>query len=765
MEIFEHLIKELNTLVDTAESIQDIYERNDFIEENSRYFWNIFSEDKFIFTKYAFKEPNNPAQNELSEMFNRNIIRLLKLQTTISQELSIQNDTLSRFNGSILGYLALAEQQYTYRHLPNISYFENAFEHLNYRNEILSILHENNLFDNVLLTRQYVNNNYETDIFMRALAYIADNFHTLSKETASKLISDIDKFSNIEKLLTTKEICLHIQEKILVSQYCNTILKLKSIFAPEQLKHDKILNLLWNGNITNMDSVFALSKVITIDTWKDLLQYDADKSDYGFFIELANHFKSVNLSEYNISYIISPLLKHSSIFDTAQLLANTAFDNSQNDNLNWLNNRTLAEKLQVAHKDISSARYPFLPAEYYIKALENFDEFTNVSPNFIGNLYTLLHSDYYTDEEKATLKNSLEKAGLYDEVAFEQSAQIIPLDTSKSILNGHLSDGNPIDKLTLQYCIKSIASNLLKEDGIDIQGKVFFGSCNAIEGEYSLTQNSIWINDCLLDMFLSSSEPSKKAHLIVTIFHEMHHAKQENFIKQKNFDFTTYNFLKELIIDQYDENFYESPENYLSIFIESDARKESLLSTLEFFKSLNPDFFEEIKSDFEEEFIDENENYSIGKNPRKKSSVMVNSEIDISEYLGILIKTSTNILTEYPILSLEYESDGSIKSLETLLQEFEEKRVSAETSIDPNIISIYQGLITRALAEREIDDDILQKKIDDFLEFTGSLVSMEDMKSYYLTSIGPSTNSFYSRLYNLTQQTEEKGVEYDDSRG
>ena len=79
----------------------------------------------------------------------------------------------------------------------------------------------------------------------------------------------------------------------------------------------------------------------------------------------------------------------------------------------WLTDFNTFNSLKECEKNIEEAKRPFLPAEYYMKKLEKLNEIPNVSSHFVENLITLIHSDYYSPEEKENLINALDSNGLY----------------------------------------------------------------------------------------------------------------------------------------------------------------------------------------------------------------------------------------------------------------------------------------------------------------------------------------------------------------
>ena len=220
-------------------------------------------------------------------------------------------------------------------------------------------------------------------------------------------------------------------------------------------------------------------------------------------------------------------------------------------------------------------------------------------------------------------------------------------------------------------------------------------------------------------------------------------------------NYLTYNFIKEEIIEEYDTKFYN--DNYNKIFMESDARKGEILGALEFLSRLNPDFVKAIRNDFESEYVAESEEHTIYTDSKKKFPIGKENYIDISEYVGLLIQSNTQILEENPILSIEYNEDGTKKDIYTLLQEFEKQKVKNDIDYR-GLYSIYYGLITKYMETNSIEEVELKQKIDEFMQDEQDLVTMEDMQNYYHSVDKSNLNKLYARLYDFTRNRQNESI-------
>lgn len=287
----------------------------------------------------------------------------------------------------------------------------------------------------------------------------------------------------------------------------------------------------------------------------------------------------------------------------------------------------------------------------------------------------------------------------------------------------------------------------MQKSGIDIGTRVFFGtSHSSTHGYYDHQHKCIWIDASVLEKFLTSPSFEDKAYLFRVIFHEMQHAVQHHNIDNKNINYLTYNFIKESIIREYDDDYYS--QNYKSIFMESDARKEEILGSLEFLKGLNPEFICKLKKKYQYDYIIETNLHPIYRDSSKTLLVgQNNTKINVSDYVGFLIKSNPEILFEHSILRIEYNPDGSYKSLETLLDEFEQ--IEPTSSDYSNMYSIYYGLILKAAQQTNHNDTPLQERISAFFEKGSGLVSTRDMQDYYSKQPLEDVREVYQRFLKI----------------
>jgi len=711
MENYDNLIKEINTILDTAESIENTNEKFDYLNNNCTVFEEFIDSITLILMQYQFKENSNSFKTVMT--------KLLALNGFFE---NIPH--LKYYKSNLLDALNRSESKFAFRlqYEKNMSQVECALEYLQDRSEYVSVLKENKFFEGQPLNegsaRDYVSNNYEQNMYGHALIQLKENFLTLPREKVIELVQLIDNSPFWDELISKNSKNMNFFENNLLFQYCDSVIRMKSIFTPDKLKDDRIINAMWSGKIHDSKTLKCILESLSANSFATLLGEIQSEDKNGFFIELANHFENVNMSTSNISIIMKSLLEKGNLsYESATLLAKIDvpadyydfLDSQHAQKFPWLTDANTFLALKNNEKSIEDARSPFLPAEYYIQKIQRIDSCPNINSHFVGNLLKLMHTDYYTPEENQSIKNSLENAGLWNQEEFDRCNELIALDEVKQILNNDLSGSQPLDKSRLQQCVQSMICGISQERGIDLQDKVFFGNGHSKNhGYYDTVNIAIWIDDNLLDKYINAVSIDDKAALFRTIFHEMNHAVQYDNLKNGKMDFITYNFLKEEIIEQYDPDFYD--KNYLSTFVESDSRKREILETFSFFKDFNIDFAKAIFPSLNKDFHLESNKHTLQSDSKKTISIGKDTSIDVSQYVGLLIQNNPQILTQYPILGLEYNSDGSIK----------------------------EGI--------EIDDQVLQEKFTAITRNNRGLVSISELAHCYNISNKAIINNLFSQL-------------------
>ena len=164
---------------------------------------------------------------------------------------------------------------------------------------------------------------------------------------------------------------------------------------------------------------------------------------------------------------------------------------------------------------------------------------------------------------------------------------------------------------------------------------------------------------------------SKDIDIFETNFHENTHANQDFDIRSSNINsFNKYLMIKEKILRAEKEEYYS--ENYEDIFIEIEARQKAREKLGQFIdrlpKNLRIQSLQRLVNrklgfepdEKEQEFIDGRRKINVF-NPSKPKE-------DVSIIFDEIIRQHPEYLKEYPMLQMEYNPDGSQKSLQDLVE-------------------------------------------------------------------------------------------------
>ena len=437
------------------------------------------------------------------------------------------------------------------------------------------------------------------------------------------------------------------------------------------------------------------------------------------------------------------------------------------------------ELLKNEEKRITEGSTIDIPFSYALKNI------TNMSEEMKQNIITLVHSNYYTEEERRILMDELIQYGIIrdgigqeEKIKFDENdtleetiskaklsyenRQVMPIDVAKKILNLHSKKEISLDEELLKSCVVSIISNILNEKGINIESNVFFGKDKNTNGINHARANfrGIWLNNNLIKKYIENGD----MQLFITMFHEMRHSVQNQNIENGNIDYLTYNFIKENILRKRDPDFYNS--NYKKMFIEADARQYGIIDALNFLKEIDILMYEDFKK-YYEELTNELNNSNINQDSNKENPFRTKEKINISDYLGRMIKNNPAILNEYNgILKIEYNLDGTTKDIATMLKEY--RNLGEMNEHDrKNYYSIYYGIISSKITKDLDLPEEIEANLTEFMKEKKELISVEDMRYYFKNTQPLVTKNILNKLLSFSEIGKEdkqsEGGEYGDN--
>lgn len=202
---------------------------------------------------------------------------------------------------------------------------------------------------------------------------------------------------------------------------------------------------------------------------------------------------------------------------------------------------------------------------------------------------------------------------------------------------------------------------------------------------------------------------------LITLFHELRHVKQDTDKKNGKINHKKYMMVKEDVLQDLDPDYYDV--NYKKIYEEIDARVSAAKEAYHFLKTLPlPQSVKEREKFVQvlerlNKIIEREKNFYLRALSKK---YMGNEEADIELYFDTVIKEHPEKLEEYPILKVEYNEDGSRKSILQIFKELCTVIKHKENRIDTYDLYRYV-LFSRLDTERELIEEIMKVKLPDDL--------------------------------------------------
>lgn len=778
------LLKQTYDLIELIDNAENEQKREELFDQNFEQFINFYFNIDSQMNKYQYKNLKDEKQCEKSDVFFSIIKWIIQ-----NDKLFLRNEDFGHIPNEIIRKYGDSEKYHAFSLMSDgsIDEINSEREHLSKRKIIEELLKNKKDLSNA--QKKYLNEHltYYKYFYGHALPYLDTHFAEVPEEEIIKIIKEIEESHILDDIITSENKKLNFEDSNLVFQYITFVLKTKSIFRPNEVYNDSIIQAFWNGKIKNkqiINDLFSQNdnedlnkqrgiKAGHVIDYEKVLKFFLVKEGWDgkdFYIKLLNHFEEVGISQEIINEILVNIIPIIGTFEAVEFLNNIH-------NYPQINNNSyLMELLQNEEKKIVEGSTIDIPFSYALKNI------TNMSGEMKQNLITLVHSNYYTDEERNILMNELKKHGIIrdeiEQIKFEENdkieetlskvklayenRQVIPIDIAKKLLKLHSKKEIILDEDILKPCVVSIISNSLNQKGIDIESNVFFGKTENTNGlnHRNADFEAIWINEDLLKKYIENGN----MQLFITMFHEMRHAVQNKNMENGDIDYLTYNFIKEQILRKYDSDFYDF--NYNKMFIEEDARQYGIIDALLFLKETDILLYEDLKK-YYEELKKELNTSNINQDSNKENPFRTREKINISKYLGRMIKNNPAILNEYNgILKIEYNIDGTEKDIATMLKEYrnlgemeEEKR--------KYYYSIYYGIISSKITnDLDLPEDV-EEDLTEFMKEKKELVSVEDMRYFFKKAEPLVTKNILKRLLGFADIDKEdklnEGGEYGDN--
>lgn len=202
---------------------------------------------------------------------------------------------------------------------------------------------------------------------------------------------------------------------------------------------------------------------------------------------------------------------------------------------------------------------------------------------------------------------------------------------------------------------------------------------------------------------------------LITLFHELRHVKQETDKRSGKINHKKYMMIKEDVLQELDSDYYDV--NYKKIYEEIDARVSAAKEAYHFLKSLP--LPKEVKE--REKYVQVLERLKKVMERERSFYIRALSKkykgdevADIEHYFDEIIKDNPDKLEKYPILKVEYNDDGSRKSIVQIFRELCTVLKHKENRVDTYDLYRYV-LFSRLYNEKELIHELMEVEIPEEL--------------------------------------------------
>lgn len=244
----------------------------------------------------------------------------------------------------------------------------------------------------------------------------------------------------------------------------------------------------------------------------------------------------------------------------------------------------------------------------------------------------------------------------------------------------------------------------------------------------------------------------KNVEVFDTIFHENTHAVQNYDFESSNIDtFNKYLMIKERILRREKEDYYF--ENYSDVFVEIDARQRAREKLSKLINKLPEKTRQQVlkrlvsvklgfdPGEREGEFSRGYKKINVFDKNKPKESV--------STIFDEIIKKNPNYLIEFPILSVEYNSDGSLKTLPDIVQ-------SIDNTDSKSNRAIYVALIKKG---NVVKPENIESDLDFLLNYD---IKNEKVSPAFTIIYTHIINTFIDKIEEMTPEGKKRAYDIID---
>ena len=309
------LLKQTYDLIETIENAENEKKKEELFDQNFEQFIEFYFDIDSQISQYQYKNLKDERQCEKSDKFFSIVKWIIQNNKEKNHAFSIMN------NG-------------------NIDRINSERDHFSKRDEIEELLKNKKDLSNA--QKEYLNGHliYYQYYFGHALPYLDTHFTEVPEEEILKIIKEIEESHMLDDIITSENKKLEFEDgSNLAFQYITFVLKVKSIFKPQEVCNDNIIQSFWNGKIKNLQIINYLFsqnnnkdlkerkgiKAGQVIDYDEVFKYLLEQEGWNgkdFYIELLNHFNRVGISQENVNEILENIIPIIGTYDAAELLNN-----------------------------------------------------------------------------------------------------------------------------------------------------------------------------------------------------------------------------------------------------------------------------------------------------------------------------------------------------------------------------------------------------------------------------------------------------------
>lgn len=546
-------------------------------------------------------------------------------------------------------------------------------------NEIIDILNWKELIiKNINFNSEYIEEFKSNNLFLVNIV-IDSMMYSFSR-------NNISEFNNLSDIITnsltfntvidknSRE--LNFEEVQLLVNYIKSVLSINSVFDINKLKNDRLVNKFFKLELDNEYLVLELMKVIPKKVIKEYVD-NCEKLIENFDCYLKSNTDSMRVCNIYMDSLIKTKID---LLDYEKFYNDYILDSDKNilNKFCWMNDFDVKTKFKQLEDKILNGENALLDCELAVKLINKFFNEKSCYNSVFMNLYQLVKSNkYYSENEEKIILEAFknkksnfyyEKNELFDTnsiVGLKNKSinsflkgNIIDLNLAKKLLRENINGNIELGLYSTKAIMQSIIINYLSSIGIDIGGVFFFNS-ETLGGTCDFNNNIIYLNNKLVNNFCNKNNTLlDRINIFITAFHEMTHIIQRDSINRGIFSDNYYTTLKECIISDQDDDFYDN--NYDKLVLELDANVSSYKKTVKFFEGIDEKFAISIQKEIMTLYKDILEECKNDDNMIVASNSL---KLNMEDILSIIVKNNPLILKRYSVLELEYNFDGSKKSI------------------------------------------------------------------------------------------------------